>query len=443
MSASRNTPGSAFQRAGLTRRQMLGVSGTVGLGVLLAACASPGTTRIADTTLRTDGPAEGHVSFAHWRGEDRDVFDELIAQFRETYPQIEVTQDISTSSDYGAQALRRIRDGAVGDVAPAMRGAQFQSFLTVGQFVDLTESSLPDMYEPKLIEVGYENGNQYGFPYQVVFNVPIANMDILDSVGYSEPPANWDQYLDMLDKIKSQGVTPLLFPGADAGNAGQLMNSMAMNLGPTHDMMAKIETGEFKCTDDWFIEMLYKYQELGPFTQDNAGGTAVEPAQQMFATGRGAILATGSYHIASVRSLGAEFPIDLVPAMTNGPDQEPKYVGIYNATFILGINSASKVQPAAYKWIEFLSQPEVASFYGDGTAQHTTVAGAVYTDPDLVRLQPWLDENLLLAPRFQFLDLDMRNAVEASGLAAMTGTSPEQAAENAQVIVDQRIAAAE
>jgi raffinose/stachyose/melibiose transport system substrate-binding protein len=160
----------------------------------------------------------------------------------------------------------------------------------------------------------------------------------------------------------------------------------------------------------------------------------------MFTTGDAAILATGSYHIAATRALGAEFPIDLVPARTNAKG-EGEYEGIYNATFILGVNSAGDNQATALAWIEFLSDPKNAGFYGDATAQHTSVAGVTYENPDLQRIAPWLDRNLALAPRFQFLDLDMRNAVEASGLAAMTGTSPEKAAEDAQKIVDERIAA--
>lgn len=423
-----------------TRRQLFGAIGVAGAGALLAACANPGTTISRDPELRAGGAVGGDLSFAHWRGEDREVFAELIARFEKQHPGTRIDQDISTSNDYSAQALRRLRGGAIGDVAPAQRGDQFEQFVSAGLFAKLGDSGLVDRYQGALIGAGASAGEQYGFPYQIVFNVPIANMDLLSAVGYADPPQDWDAYLDMLDKLKSRGLIPFAIPGADAGNAGQLINSMSMNIAPSDDMFTKIQTGEYRCTDDWFIEMLRRYQELGQFTQDNAAGTAAEPAQQMFATGDAAILATGSYHIASVRSLGAEFPIDLVPVMTNAPG-EAKYVGSYNATFILGINTASDNQSTALAWLEFLSDPEIAAHYGDSTVQHTSVAGVEYANPDLQRLSPWLDKELSLATRFQFLDLDMRNSVEAAGLAAMTGTQPEQAAEAAQAIVDQRIAA--
>lgn len=433
---------SAFENWRPTRRQLFGAAGALGLGAVLASCAGPGTATNSggNGALNAGGEVTGELSFAHWRGEDRQAFDDLIKKFVAENKGVTVAQEISTSNDYAAQAFRRLRDGKIGDVAVAGRGDQFEQFATTGFFVSLDDTDLTKKYQASLIAAGSKNGKQYGYPYQIVYNVPIANMDILSSVGVTEAPTDWDSYLDMLDKLKAKGITPMAFPGADAGNAGQLMNSMVMNLAPSDDMFAQLQSGECKCTDDWFVEMLRRYQQLGAYVQPNAAGTSVEPAQQMFATGKAAILATGSYHIAATRALGAEFPIDLVPARTNAKGKG-KYEGIYNATFILGINSAGDNQATALAWLEFLSDPKNAGFYGDATAQHTSVAGVTYNNPDLQRIAPWLDRSLLLAPRFQFLDLDMRNAVEASGLAAMTGSSPEKAAEAAQKIVDERIAA--
>lgn len=426
-------------RQNLNRRQFLGAAGVVGLTGLLAACAGPGTVRPRPTGLNLGDSRTGDISFAHWRGEDREIFEQIIAEFVQTHTGVHVEQDIATSADYEAQALRRMRNGAIGDVAPAFRGVQFTAFVASGLFAPLDSTGLTDRYEESLIDVGVSDGKHYGYPYQIVFNEPIANMDVLDEVGYSASPEDWDSYIDMLDKIKSKGMIPLAFPGADAGNAGQLFNPMVMNLAPSDDMCAKIEAGEYKCTDDWFVEMLRRYQQLGDYVQPNASGTAVEPAQQMFATGDAAILCTGSYHIASVRSLGATFPIDMAPPITSAPN-EAKYRGVYNATFILGINSASDIQGAALEWLDYLSTPEVASVYANGTGQMSPVKGIEYTNPDLRVLAPWLEKDLALAPRFQFTDLDMRNVVEASCVRALTGTNPEKAAEDAQLIVDQRIA---
>lgn len=427
-----------YENKTITRRKMFGLAGAAGLTGAVAACAGPGTTNQAKGTLATNGTQKGNVSFAHWRAEDKKVFAKLIAKFEKEHKGSTVKQNISTSDDYQAQALQKFRRGGIGDVCPAFRGAQFENFVSAKLFVDLSDTGITKKYKADLITSGAKNGKQYGYPYQLVFLDPIANMDILSSAGFDEAPSNWDSYIDMLDKLKSKNVVPLVYPGADAGNAGQLFNSMIMNVAPSDDMCTKIEAGKYKCTDDWFLKMLGFYKQLRPYLQPNSSGTAVEPAEQMFATGKAAMLSTGSYHIASVRSLGAHFPIDLAPPVTSDKGKA-KYVGSYNSTFILGINSASKVQGAALAWLEFLSDKDNAATYANGTAQFTPVAGVEYTDPDLKALQPWLSKKTILAPRYQFNNLDVRNAVEASCTKVLGGTAPEAAAEHAQKIVDQHV----
>jgi raffinose/stachyose/melibiose transport system substrate-binding protein len=88
--------------------------------------------------------------------------------------------------------------------------------------------------------------------------------------------------------------------------------------------------------------------------------------------------------------------------------------------------------------VQFLSDPVNAAVYANGTAQHVTVKNVSYSDPDLKHLSPWLTKKTLLAPRFQFNNLDIRNAVESACVNVVGGMPPEQAAQQAQTVVDQK-----
>jgi raffinose/stachyose/melibiose transport system substrate-binding protein len=202
-------------------------------------------------------------------------------------------------------------------------------------------------------------------------------------------------------------------------------------------MFAKIEAGEYKATDDWYVQTLEQYAQLRPYVQPNATGTAVEPAQQLFTSQKAALLATGSFHISAVRKLGAKFRIDMHAPITV-PEDRMKYEGVHNATFILGVSTASKNQATALEFVKLLSDPATAGAYANGTAQHVTVKGVDYTDPDLKALEPWLSKKTLLAPRFQFDDLDIRAAVENAATEVIAGKSAQEAAATAQRIVDQK-----
>ncbi|KRE60956.1 extracellular solute-binding protein [Nostocoides sp. Soil756] len=423
----------------LSRRTALQLLGVGGAGAALTACAGPGST--AGSTSAASAPATGKptgaISFAHWRAEDKDVFAKLISAFQSATPDVTVRQDISPSNDYQSSALQRIRGGSVGDVFTAFRGAQFVDMVKAGVYTDMSKQAVVQQYEPSLITAGQQDGTQYGFPYQVVFNMPVTNEDIIGTATGGTPPKDWQSFLDLCDKLKSQGLVPIAWPGGDPGNAGQLFNSMVMNNAPSDDMCAKIESGEYKCTDDWFLTTLKQYQQLKPYFQPNSTGTAVEPCQQIFATKKAAMLATGSYHIAAIRALGATFPMNVISPITTSAEKA-KYEGIYNATFILGVNSHSQHQAAASAWLEFLSQPANAGEYANGTSQHVTVKGVEYTNPDLKALAPWLQKKTLLAPRFQFNNLDIRSAVEGACIAVVGGKSPDAAAADAQRVVDQQ-----
>ena len=431
----------APDRALPTRRLALQLFGATGFGLAVAACAGPGGTSTQGTQAAAPKPAagaaKGNISFAHWRAEDKAVFDKIIATFRSANPGVTVRQDISPSNDYQSSALQRIRGGAVGDMFTAFRGAQFEAMAKAGIYTDLSSQPWAKNFTPSVITAGQSSGKQLGFPYQVVFNMPVTNRAIIDKATGGTAPADWDSFLALCDKLKSQGLVPIAWPGGDPGNAGQLFNSMVMNNAPTDDMCTKIESGAYKCTDAWFITTLKQYAQLRPYFQPHSTGTAVEPCEQIFATGKAAMLATGSYHIAAVRALGAKFAMDLLSPITTTASKA-RHVGIYNATFILGVNANSKLQPAAAKLLAYLSQPEVAGIYANGTSQHVTVAGVAYTNPDLKTLEPWLKMKTLLAPRYQFNNLDIRSAVEGACIAVVGGKNPEQAASEAQRVVDQQ-----
>jgi raffinose/stachyose/melibiose transport system substrate-binding protein len=102
------------------------------------------------------------------------------------------------------------------------------------------------------------------------------------------------------------------------------------------------------------------------------------------------------------------------------------------------VSTVSKLQDSAARFVEYLSRPAVASRYANGTVQHSTVAGVDYTDRDLKATSRWLEAPVLLAPRFQFTNLDVRSAVENACVEVVRGTPPEQAAEAAQAVVDQK-----
>ncbi len=432
----------------LNRRRFLGALGATAATAGLTACAGPGTTRGGGARAGAatgmsmpaqvgKSPATGSLSFAHWRAEDKDTFNSIIASFTKVNKGVTIRQDIAPSADYQATELQRIRSGAVGDVFTAFRGSQFTAMAKAGLFLPLGNQSFIYNYNAKLTRAGRSGGIEFGLPYQLVFPMPLYNKDLFDKHGISELPGDWDSFLTLCEKLKSAGLYPMAWPGGESGNAGQLFNAMVMNNAPTDDMCTKIQDGTYKCTDDWFLTTLKQYQQLIPYFEPSATGTQAQPCQQLFAQGKAAMLATGAYDISSIRKLGATFSVDVLAPITVAKDKV-RYTGTYNATFILGASTAGKNPDAALKFIEYLSQPEVATTYANGTSQMVTVAGVTYTNKDLAGIAHWVTAKTCLAPRYQFTNLDVQHAVEGAAIKVVGGQSPQQAAEDAQRVVEQQ-----
>lgn len=432
--------------AGPSRRQMFSLAGAGAGALALAGCVGPGTTRggtgaVAGGAVKMPAPisgepVSGELSFAHWRAEDKDAFATIIEGFVKENPKAGVRQDIAPSADYQATELQRIASGAVGDVFTAFRGSQFAAMASAGLFVPLGRQTFVDGYVAKLARPGRYQGVEVGLPYQLIYLMPMYNIDLFEKAGISEVPGDWDGFLSLCDALKGAGLIPIAWPAGDLGNGGQLFNSMVMNNGPTDDMCAKIADGTYTCTDDWFIKTLKQYQQLTPYFQDNAVGTQPQPCQQLFATQKAAMLATGSYDISSIRKLGATFPVSLVSPVTTTAEKA-RWTGTYNATFILGVSTRTKDRDAALAFVSYLSRPEVAQQYSNTTGQLSCVDGLTYDNPDLAAFQKVPLPGCALAPRYQFDNLDVEHAVEGACVKVVGGASPEQAAEEAQRVVEQ------
>lgn len=402
---------------------------TLLLTVVLSACGNS-----------SDSSADGKVtiSFLHWRGEDTQAFQKIIDQFEAKNPNIKVDMQTLTSDQYQSTAQAKLTDGSVGDVFASFPGAQYAALSKAGLYTDLTNESFLKNYNADLIDVGSKDGKQWAVPYQLVYNQPIYNTEIFKKYNLT-PPTDWDGFLKLCATLKQNGIIPIAFAGADIG-PGQLMNTMVMNNEPSEDIFTKVEAGQAKLTDEFWVKTLTQFKELNDngYFQDNSLGTKDAAAGALFIQGKAAMLASGSYQLAQNAKQNPELKQALLAPITVSADQA-KYEGVHTSTFMLGVNSRSKHQAEAKKFLEFLSQPDVASQYANETGQNVTLKDITYDSPELKIAGDWADKKTLFQPRFTILNSENQKAVTNSIQSVLGGATPEQAAQDAQAIIDQQI----
>ncbi|MFD1888005.1 ABC transporter substrate-binding protein [Paenibacillus wenxiniae] len=395
---------------------------------VLAACG--GSNQAADGKVT--------ISFLHWRGEDTQAFQQIIAAFEKQNPNIKVDMQTLTSDQYQTTAQAKLTDGSVGDVFASFPGAQFAALSKAGLFTDLSNESFVKNYNASLIDAGKQDGKQLALPYQLVYNQPIYNKAIFAKYNLT-PPKDWDGFLKMCQTLKDNGIIPIAFAGGDIG-PGQLMNSMVMNNEPSEDIFTKVEAGQAKLTDEFWVKTLSQFKELNDkgFFQPNSLGTKDAAAGALFIQGKAAMLASGSYQLTQNAKQNTELQQGLLAPITVAADQA-KYEGVHTSTFMLAVNSRSKHPEEAKKFLAYLSQPEVAAQYANATGQNVTLNDVKYDSPELKIVQEWADKKTIFQPRFTILKAENQKAVTNSIQAVLGGATPEQAAQDAQAIIDQQV----
>lgn len=416
----------------------------IALIVVLGACAgekggSSSPSSSSDQSSDSVSDDQTTISFIHWRGEDAEVFREMIAIFEEENPNIKVEMNVYPSEQYQSNAQQLLRDGSVGDVFTSFPGTQFETINQAGFFEDLSGEDFVDRFAENAITIGQVDGKQLALPYQLVFNMPVYNKGLFEELGL-EPPKSWSEFEEMAETLKANDIIPIAFPGADIG-PNQFMNSMMMNNAPDEEVFAKLEAGEESLTNEWWVKTLQQFQELDQkgYFQPNSLGTQQEAALSLVANGQAAMVATGSYHMSALIGQNPDLKLDMLPPITVEEDQAV-FEGIHTATFMLAVNANSSKKEQAKAFIEFLSRDDIASMYANGTGQHLTIEDVEYTSEELQNTAYWLtDKNTRFQPRFLIKNSQVQNAVLSSIEAVLGGTDPVKAAEDAQRIVDENI----
>ncbi|WP_240508073.1 ABC transporter substrate-binding protein [Virgibacillus indicus] len=407
------------------------------LGAVLAACSDDSE----EASSETGGGEEGEttISFIHWRGEDTDSFNKIIENFEAEYPDINVNMSAFPSDQYESTLQTKLKNGASGDVFAMFPGVQFETITGAGLAADISGEEFVSRFIDQYISVGEADGAQYGLPLQLVFNIPVYNKTMFDEYGL-EPPKDWEGFLEVNKTLKENGVEyPIVFPAADNGQ-GQFMNPMMMNNELDEEIWVKVQEGERKVTEDWWVKTLEQIKELndnGYFGQDALGITQ-DASGTIFAQEKAGMLAMGSYMMAQVHDQNPDMEMGLLAPITTS-EEDMVFEGIHTTTFMLSVNEESDKKEEAKKFIEFLTRPESASIYANDTGQMLTLEDVNYESEVLKAQEPWTQKNTRFQPRYTITNGQVQDAVLGSIDSVLTGVEPAEAAEQAQQIIDQSL----
>lgn len=265
------------------------------------------------------------------------------------------------STDYNAVLQTAMAGGEGPDIFNTRAGAGTESFAEAKQIMSLAGVKFDGFSESTLAAVSYQN-EVYAVPFAVQTLQYFYNKAIFDQHGLQEPKS-WDELLQLMETLKSKGVTPLAEGAKDAYAVSFLVDTAwASQLGDsfTTDLVA----GKTNFQDPQFIALLQRVNDLMKYAQSDFMATDQRDARTLFGTGQTAMIVDGiwavnAYYLKTDPDIKLGF--FLAPALS--PSDSPRQANYVDGG--IAVNAGSKVKDAATAIINFVATAEFAQMYAD------------------------------------------------------------------------------
>ncbi len=354
---------------------------TVTASLLYGCGTNKGNAPAAESSGAPNETQEVTLKYASWmsKGEDKPT----IEAFMKENANIKVVEEVIDGKQYSQLVQTRILSNDAPDVF-LLPFDQYTKYAKEGHLLDLTDE--PGMAivadNPSVDNAFKVDGKRYGF--MVNSGTPVNpiyyNKKIFDAYGLV-PPTNADEFMAVSEKLKENGVEPIVFGAKDAWTlSGTLYTAMfrAYALPKTNnDIFYAMAKGDVKPSEVLDYPMSFIEELVSKDYISKASSTLTyDQSVQYFADGKAAMLPQGTWVPTldpivnadkSAFELGAFFPP--VPVV-NG-----KKYALSGGDRILVVSSKTKNPEAAKKLFNFFVQPDNLKQYLESQSLLTVLKG--------------------------------------------------------------------
>jgi raffinose/stachyose/melibiose transport system substrate-binding protein len=331
------------------------------------------------------GGARTTIDFYTWRVQAGIYPDSTIKLFEQNNPDIKVNYDggIAAVDMYLNNQKDKLLSGDGIDVT-SIRPETLSDYVKAG-YLDKIDENEPFLknFGPAMLDAVRVNGSLYSIPESVNIIGVYYNKNIFRRLGLSEPK-NWNEYIAVLDKIKADGITPMMNGAKDGW-------PIEFDVFPIiHDVLAKdpqifdkIEKGQAKYTDPVWVNAFRRIEDFYKkgYIRSEALSMGSDQATTLFLQEKTAIMIQGEWHMTGLSGEDAEgnkieapFEIGVFTLPHNMPG-EPQVASV-SVGASEGIVAKSKHKEAAKKFLAHLTTPEAVKLFAVGQSSFSAATGA-------------------------------------------------------------------
>lgn len=249
--------------------------------------------------------------FSEWVGSHpyAKYFSDRVESFEKAHPEIDVNvEEIAGSSTANMDAKLKVQISS-GEL-PDVFYTNDQSIIDLAKKSDLlydfkerldADSELKDELDMDDIASWNEGGeNVYGICSHKDFFGMFYNKEILKDAGYDEFPATWEEFYEMCDKLKEQGIAPMSLETKTAWYSSLTLLAALASEGETgQEMATTVGLTEYNTPE--FIEAASQLQKMFlEYTTSDAPGSDITVALNNFTSDKTAMVLDGAWRISEL-----------------------------------------------------------------------------------------------------------------------------------------------
>ena len=326
------------------------------------------------------------ITFWTWRQEDRAAYNELFADFTKANPDINVTFESFPDANYATIVSTALAAGKGGDVIHTHAYGWLEQFAAAGYFTPLDQTNLPSLAnvsaESQISGMYRADKKIYSLPFASQTLGLFINKDVFAKAGLT-PPTTWDEFITVSKALKEKGIIPLA-NGLGTSWFNEMFVAIFTNPFVGADFAGQLASGETTFKDPRYIAALGHLLELRDYMPTGYEGVDYETSGQLFISGRAAMLAGGSFDIATYRGQNPAINMDFI-APPKAAAADPALATVF---FDGGyaVNAASPNQEAALKLVNWMGTKEFGDKFTELLGNISPIKDVAINDPLLAEV---------------------------------------------------------
>jgi len=334
---------------------------------------------------------------------ERKALQSAIAEFEKQNPDIKIDANFPGN---GYEDMLRVKMGA--NDMPDLFDTHGWSQLRYGEYVaDLKDMNWVQHLDPALNQILKDkSGKVYAYPLNQAKDGISYNATLLEKYGI-KPPNTMDEFITALETVKKKSkgeVAPLWIPGGENGNIAQVFDQLAtpqLITAKNNNYAKQLEKGTFNWSNYTpLAETIAEMKKKGLLNKDVLTAK-VSQATELMAQNKIAFTFVGGSLGPDATEFNPEVKVGTVPVPAIHKGGTQSWIG--GERFTLAAWKDSKHLKEAKKFIEFVSQPEVAKKIAEGTSSASALTNnktqnyysEYYDKYSDIKVEPYFDRKYL------------------------------------------------